>query len=941
MKFFLFFLITFSTNAVANEKRWSVLLKLIDEEEKTISAVKKKNSGLKYRLFELKTERIKIWQKKENEDYMDKSTKGIKISRAKAFKNTRSLYKKTMEYGLKIVRQHPRSQMVPATYYTLALNSRDYAQDNREYGFLQKAIKHSPHNSDINYFARTSLAEYYYNNKKYKKAVRLYEQITKNKQDEWYTKNLYNYGWCLLKTHKFDKAINTLEDAYRLSGTGSYINFQDQIMVGLTSFYVMGKQIKRGKDFILNEAQNKYDALFKFTKKVSAKGHYEESLDLLKLIPDYFDQKKGKEQLADLTLFKFDFYKQFNQKEEMFKVAQRLNKIALTKDQKEDAIHKIATEVGDQQQILKKSFDKHGQSYEIALLRKVNHYFDILANIDPQNKSKYLYFKAESHYSVQEFTMALPLYKLALEIHLKTPSEMDVKKKSMEGIFSCIEFARLTKEKELNELEYAYLKHIEIWPKTKKSQQIYPKLFSLYLSKNQLDKTQKTIDQYIESFKADRKKQQELFTVQLDKIIKMKDSNLLADKINLLNNGYLKFDQATVLKTEKILATMLFNKYQELNKKGESKLALNGYKKIFYTDKYPQAIKADAAFNMGIIYVDLLESKNAIKWFEKGLPLFTNEEKAKRRNYLETISLRASLLQDLLNAAQLKKLVLQEFCKETPKKNYQTLKQAITFDLANDYIAKSLHTFETYKKCTNQDLTQVKEQILDHLFINGHESKMISFINDHKLKTIFRDKVGQYYEQLYWKYRDSNKSLELQYVSRIKRTKCQSCKLFVKAQKEYMKFLNHIKKYKNAYIRLSTPFNPQKFNQKLNKRISSLKPLLDKGEKAIEIAHPEYSILVFEKMVEIIEMSSNEIAELDPSIEDKNFYQQFKNQMQMVARNIAGQKMAIKTRVDNLIQENNLYTAQQNKTHFAYDILQISDIRNPASSMASTLDIQE
>lgn len=941
MKFFLLLLLTLTQLSYASEKRWEVLLKLIDEEEKTISTVKRKNSGLEYRLFELKAERIKIWQKKENEDYMNKSSKGIKISRASAFKKTRALYIETMNYGLRIIKKHPHTKIVPITYYTLALNSRDYAQDKREYRFLQQAIKYSSTKSNINYYARTSLAEYYYNNKKYKKAARLYKQIVKNKQDEWYTKNLYNYGWCLLKTHHFEMAINTLEDAYRLSANENYINFQDQIIVGLTSFYVIGKQINRGKNFILNEAQNKYEALNKFTKKVAAKGYYEETLELLKLIPDYFETKKRNEQLADLILFKFDFYKQFNQKNMMYKTAQKINNIILNESQKEDAIIKLSSEVGDQQQILKKGYDKYGHTYEVSLLKKINNYFDILAHIDQKNKSKYIYFKAESHYSVQEFALALPLYKNALEVYLINKTKMDIRKKSIEGIFSCIEFANFEKKKELSELEYAYLKHIKIWPTTQRSQAIYPKLFALYLTKNELRKTQKTLDQYIASFKNDRKEQQKLFKVQLDKIIKLKDSSLLADKVNLLNSGYLNFDKKTILKTEKILATILFNKYQELNKKGESKLALNGYKTIFYTKKYPKAIKADAAFNMGIIYVDLFESKNAIKWFKRGFPLFTEKEKDKKRIYIEKISLRASLLQDLLNAAQLKKLILQEFCTRTPNKNYQTLKQAITFDLANDYIAKTLHTFATYKSCTNSDLTQIKEQILDHLFLHGHERGMISFINEYQLKKIFKNKIGQYYEQLYWEYREKNKRLSLQYESRLKRLHCKSCDLFIKAQKEYNKFLKQIKRYQNAYIRLASPFSPDNFNKKLNKRLSSLKPLLDKGENALSIAHPEYSILVFEKMIEIVDMSANEISELEPNIEDKKFYHQFKKQMNLLAKNIATQKQAIRKRAGLLVQKNNLFTTQQKKTHFAYDILQISDIRNPASSMASTLDIQE
>ena len=941
MKFILICLLFNSIVAYANEGRWKVLLDLIKQEEKTISMVKRKNSGLKYRLFELKTERIKIWQKQENEQYMNKSTQGIKISRAKAFSKTRSLYREAMRYGLKLIQSHPKSSIVPATYYTLALNSRDYAQDNKQYRFLKKAIKHSPRNSDINYYARTSLAEYYYNNKKYKRAVNLYKEIVKNKQDEWYTKNLYNYGWCLLKTHKFDIAINTLEEAYRLSASGNYINFQDQIIVGLTSFYVIGKQIQRGKDFILNEAENKYEALNKFTRKVANKGHYEESLELIDLIPNYFDKKKEKEQLADLTLFQFDFYKQFNQKKKMFKMAKELNKIALTNDQKEDAIRKLSTEVGDQQQILKQSYDKHGQVYEVALLNKINTYFDILSNIDKKNKSKYIYYKAESHYAVQEFKLALPLYKSSLEYYIKTSGDLDIRRKAMDGIFSCIEFSKLSKKLEKVELEYAYLKHIQIWPGTKRSQVIYPKLFSLYLSQNKLDKTQETIDMYIKGFKADKAKQQELFTVQLDQIIKLKNADLLADKVNLLSSGYLGFSQKDVLKTEKILARMLFNKYQELNKKGESKLALNGYKKIFFSEKYPRAIKADAAFNMGIIFIDLYESKNAIKWFERALPLFTKKEKTKRRIYLEKISLRASLLQDLLNAAQIKKLVLKEFCKETPKENYLTFKQAITFDLANDYIAKTLHTYNEYKKCTNQNISEIKEQILDHLFINSHESKMVSFINENSLQKEFKEKVGKYYEQLYWKYRNINKNLEFQYESRVRRVNCKSCKLFVKTKKEFRKFNKKITKYKDGYIRLSTPFNPNKFNVQLNKRISSLSPLLKSGERVIGNSHPEFSILVFEKMIEIIDLSSKEIANLDPHIEDLNFLAQFKKQMQLVSGNISTQKVAIRKRVDDLVQSNNLYTKQQKKTHFAHEVLQVSDIRNPASSMVSTLDIQE
>ena len=943
MKYLLLILVTLQVSYAQNLKRskWDMVLKLINEEEHTINMVKRKSSSLKYRLLELKAERIKIWQQKENDVFMGKSTRGIKISRAKAFIKTRALYKEAMNFGLELIRKHPRSKYVPSIYYTLALNSRDYAQDGKEYRFLQKAINLSASSSDINYYARTSLAEYYYNQKKYKKAVKLYKGIISNKTDQWYTKNLYNYGWCLLKTHKFNKAIDTLENAYKLSGNGHYINFRDQIVVGLTSFYVVGKQIKRGKSFILDQAEDKYEALFKFTKKVAAKGYYEESIDLIRLLPDYFDSKKKVTQLADVTLYEYDFYKQFNQKDKMYAMARKLNQITLNQEQKDEAVQKMATEVGEQQQILKKSFDKHGQSYEVALLKEVMEYFDILAKIDSKNKAKYLFYQAESNYSVHEFKKALPLYKASLETYLANKADLDVSKNSMDGIFSSIEFGKYDKKEELGHLEYAYQKHIEVWPKSKKSQTIFPKLFSLYLAKKDLYRTQETLDRYAKAFPKDLKKQQELFKVQLDLIIKNKDSNLLADKINLLNKKYLAFDTKMVKKTEKILATMLFNEYQNLNKAGKKEEALTGYKSIFYTSKYPQAIKADAAFNMGIIYVDLLQTKDAIKWFEKGLPLFERKEMDKRRAYLDKVALRASLLQDLLNAAQLKKLVLKEFCTKTPKKNYQTFNQAIQFDLANNYVVKALHTYKTYKKCTKQSLISIQETIMDHLYLNDHQTDFLSFIDEEKLKNKFTTKIGAYYEKLYWRYHQKNQGQESLYYYRIKKLNCESCKLLVSSNRKYIKLVDRVVKFKRNYMRLKTPFSPENFNLQLNQRISSIKPILHQAEDILKGGHPEYSILIFEQMVELIEYSSSEIRELNPEIKDPTFVKQFKAQMKMVANNIYGQKISIQQRVDKLIQQNQLFTNKQNKTHYAYEVLQISDIRNPASKMVSTMDLKD
>ena len=56
-------------------------------------------------------------------------------------------------------------------YYALAINSRDYGTASDTERFLKLAIANSTGESKTMYNAKTALAEYYYNNKRYHEAV--------------------------------------------------------------------------------------------------------------------------------------------------------------------------------------------------------------------------------------------------------------------------------------------------------------------------------------------------------------------------------------------------------------------------------------------------------------------------------------------------------------------------------------------------------------------------------------------------------------------------------------------------------------------------------------------------------------------------------------------------------------------------------------------------
>lgn len=918
--------------------RWTYLLKLIEEEEKTINMVRSKTSHLMYRLFELKTERIKLYKEKENKAFLDNRAKGIKISRKAAFKSTLRHYEQTRKYGLNLLKHYPTSRYRAAIYHTLALNSRDYAYDNRELGYLYNAIKYTRKKSEMWYMATTSLAEYFYNNKKYPRAVGLYNQVIHNDSDQWHTKNLYNYGWCLLKTHKFAKAINTLEEGYKLSFDKKYIDFRDQIMHSLVSFYVVGKEIDRGIKFVMKYDKAPYTALARFAKKTADKGFFKDTEKIVGLAEDNFDKEKKDEQLADLRLFQFDFYNQYKRESKLFKIAKDLSKIKLSEYQREEAVRKISEKSRTEQIVLKKDFDKVAKAYDVGRLKGLVNLFGYLSILDKKNDAMYRFFTAETYYSVQEYKDSLSEYKVALETQLKTPSKMDINRKAIDGIFSSIDFAKLSKKQEMNELEYAFHKYLQLWPRDQKANTIHQKLFAIYLLRKDHEKMDSTLALYEKNFPKMGETHKKLFRQRLDLAIKDQDTFRLASLVRRMQQGYLKFPTVETKKSEVILANLLFSKFQKLNDEGKTADAIEGYKKVFYNTHYPQSVIAEAGFNIGILYTDMYEAAKSVKWFKKTFPLFTPKEKMKKRLFIEKMSKRSALLQDFLNAAHMQRIVLDSFC-ETKTKNNENLRQAIVFDLANDYTLKALHTFKTYNKCVS-DTKDTELAMITHFFRNKHERNLISFVNEYNLRMKHKELLSDYYERLYWKnFNDnSNRSIYRYELSQLKDKRLTAVVKGVKKLEGIKDQLDHFFRHP---INLGEVFNPEKFNLQLNNRAQELAAYVADIKGLLEIQNAQLSLMVYDQVYLSLRNFAEEIESYRPDGMPKEFNDQFLPQMKLLAKSFDDKAMAHVNDSNKLANKYEILPARPSASQAGGNILELVDIRMPASVMANTFDLKE
>ena len=935
MNFFLLLII--STSLFASEsfekKRWNHINNLISKEMKTINQVKKKPLSLQYRLFELMSERIKLHKEKENKAFIIK-----KLPRKIAFKKSLSLLKETNRYGHSILKKYPNSRYTAAIYYTMALNIRDYSLNKSEYSYLIKALNHSK-SSHLNHLIRTSLAEYHYNKKNYKKAVRLYSKVIRKRNDEWLTKNLFNYGWCLFKTKKFNLAIDYLEESYNLSKAPGYINVEEQVMNSLISFYVFAKDVPRGIKFISSNVDVKKNAFFKFAKKTASKGFYKETEQLLNLVYNEVDSKKDIELLGDISLFEIDFYQQFNQNKKLLSIASKIKTQKLNDYQKEDAITKISNIVGNRQVIFKKNYSKHEKTFNEDKLDEIIQYFSILIKLDKVNETKYQYFIAETQYGVESYLDSISTYKKSIATHNPKIKENDFREKSLDAIFAAISALELKDKDLFNHLEYAYTKYLDFWPKSKKSNDIYPRLFLMYLKNKDYQKSSVVLDRFVKNHKNLKSKQKELLKQKIDFLISNNEIELFAKIIRKLENNFLRFSKNEIKKSKTILANLLFNKYKIMDQEKKYDDSFKGYQSIYFSENYPMSIRADAAFNAAMIKTKSQDNTNAIKWYKKAFAKYNKKEKSKKRTFLEKMALRTQLQHNFLASTHLHKFIINHFCHEK-EKNLPLFKNLIYADMANDYIMKVNFSFSHLNKCINEIPSTLHEEYLTYLIDNQHEAQYFSHISQYKLKHKFSDSIKQNIEDLVWKYYRKDYGKQARYLKKLKLYDKKLAKKINKTHYKLNKFNDAIDAFYKSKIQITSKMTPEIFNKKLEQRFKSLGSIVTMSDSILSNGLAHISVITMDQITQLTDNFSKEIMQYELPIKDQEFQKQFKNQMKQISFNIHGQSIQYKKNSQKLVEKYQILTNKRTVSHQAWEVLNISDIRPQPAMSGMTFDLE-
>lgn len=822
------------------DARWHELMKLVRTETEMLEKARKTGDEVHYRLLELYSERMKLVLERENKAFLDSKDGGKHNKKEAYFPETRRLYQETKAFGEKLLKMYPDSPRRGAMYYSLGLNSRDYGRDNRTEGYLLEALKLIREGSALRHHAETSLADFYYNEKRFPEAIRYYEKIVKNDQDDWKPKHLLNLGWCYVKANRYNEAIDQLKEAYKLSKDSRYVDIREQVLQHLAPFFVFAGRIDDGREFYVKNEQDPMTYLLSLAKRAADKGHGKETEQILKDMQELIESRGLEKHQEDLVLYELDFFRTYKRYDDHLRVSKKLLSL-YQKDEKieekekklvkarEDGVEKVRSVAGFLQLQIAKDVKKKSQNeFAERDLNRVVDYFNLLRSLDKDKKDEYAYFIGETFYAVNRYTDAAKAYRLGLEdSKLQAKPDDARQRKILNSLLALTGEEVLEKKAQRELLVYTYENHVAIYPKDDMSLKIYPKLFQIHREDKFDDGAVSAVERYHKNYPGDLKTQQELMKSLLDDFIKAKEVLKITHWIGEFKKGFLKFDRDVIEKTEIILGQILFVTAQERVARGEKREALKIFEDVFKTTIYPTKVRALAGIQAADLELDLADPLAALPWMEKSLELLEKKELEEKVPHLTTMVERMAYMREFRGAVRMSDSLLKKSCGFKSKAQDRLWELSINFHLtlADDVINRS--QFKAFAQCASA--TEVEKKMADHIlwyyWDQNDSSNLISSWGDFK-KVSSKDDYITYLLDLYWDQPEAGqKSLRSELIKHKDHPKVAALMEEFKLQEKFQSRREQI--LSQVLLDETKPFDGDAFNAKLEGFLLEIKKLAE------------------------------------------------------------------------------------------------------------------
>lgn len=856
MKWMLFLiLLTSSLSNFASDK-FQVVNALLDAEIKATEKHLKVKSlpTLHFRLLNLLSEKSKVIKDFENDQYLKSVEKGENKSKDSFGQQSLAFAKKADEAGLNILKLFPQYQRLGEVFFILGMNDRDYSKGQKAENYFNQSLKHLPKASPIIFEVKSALADFYYNEKKYQKAIALYEEILQEKNQTWWTKYAYHYAWCLLKVEQYPKALNMMLTVYEKSKKSQAINMNKDIIANVGLFFYYAKELDQSLVFYKKESKDNKEALsygLKMANLLLKKGHLKEAKDYFLAISNLATEADDKFGVLSGLLSLHHEKREFS---DFNRVVSEMENLNPKQELKEDFIYQLKLAIKDGQEIL----GRKKENTELA--HTLVHFYEVIGKFDVKEFVPSLFYSGEIYYQANLNDKARDKYKTCVL------SSSAASIKFAELCFDSLEAVVAENEKTNPSVESQklYSHYLTLLPQGKLASILWRRLFLVYLKEKSISKLSDLISTYHINFPQDLSFQKDMMTKLLTLVIDLKETAVL-EKINSkLETGFLDFDREFKNKSWDVLGNM---KLADIQGKTPSAETLAQAQMIYDTKQFNQAIRIKASYNMAVALFHLEKTKEANVWLLKTLSIMSQEDLNKSFQEIPGFLLGYFNLHDKASLITLADFVVGKYCSVDEKKAFEIVSSSVQYLLVDKYLDESLEFYKKTQSCFKE--MAHKESIESEFFRHTLETH-----NTHTFFQLAKLYHNPHFFDYLLKFSLSANEEAFQKINELKTDPAyQDVAYFKKEQAlvEYGKVDQALSGEAFTLLDLEQNFNEEELMSRLQQILKKLTEEKMLVNNFYQFKQAEYSLSLTKKLAAKYQAVIKSLADFKPVIADKEY----------------------------------------------------------------------
>lgn len=734
------FALLFSLNSFAKSKR-EQLLGIVNEELKEITRLNKQTRSsrpnLLLRMAEILLEKARIIKDGENEKFLELSNKQrASLDRKAFFKESNKNFIQAQKTCFFILKRFPNFSKKGDVYYILAYNAKEFSDYDSARKYFALSVKSSKKNSYTRKKALVALAEFYYNQQEYAKAIPMYEKALKNSKSRWYTKDLFNLSWCYFRVGDKNKAVRSMQRAYKLSSDKNYIDMRYAIERDLAYFYTASGRVQEAISFYKKIGGNIANNLVKVGRHLLNQGKFTPAEGALVEALKYNPEKRLQ---VDAYFSLLTLYDKYGKTSKHLKISEKLVEEFKQKNLNEDDLKDLTYHLKKYSAVLQKQVA--GDTYKgVSKTRKIKadqsvRYFTLLAEVEPQKSYEHFYFAGETYFAIGNFGVALDHYASSREQSIANKIKK-YHKLSVEGMLACFghpkKIGRVRAEKYFPIVTNDF---IELNPGNKKTGKLIQRLFTYYLDKKNIEKAEEQLMRYVKMFPKEYKIHEAMLARVMDHYKKEKDKEGIKKWVRAINKGQVRVSKKYAASLKYMLLAMQFENVEKYNTKGEKKGALQGYIEIFKSAESTPDAKKNAAYNIAVLFHELGNVDLMHGWLKKAVGMMSAREIAKfSSSFLVMIS-------DLNNQGRFKEAhhlyntSFEKVCERKSKSKSVLFQNAITIELIEPEIQlrSTRVLIDNFKRCKISSKVQEKllNEFIDYLYDKDTTSDLEYIYNNY------------------------------------------------------------------------------------------------------------------------------------------------------------------------------------------------------------------